>query len=82
MKTFFIAFQLNDRTLVRAKECLDMEILEMQSFEGGDGDGDDDSDSSEAMLSSGFQNLASFLLLLIVVSTSYLLHIPQTVTFC
>lgn len=33
-------------------------------------------------LSSAFQNRASFLLFLMVSSTSYLLHIPHTVTFC
>ncbi len=73
MKTFFHAFQVRDRTLVKAKEDFD-------SLGGSEGGGD--GDSSDAMLSSGFQKRASFLLLLIVASTLCLLQIPHTVTFC
>lgn len=43
---------------------------------------DDDGEFSSTTLSSWFQKQAPFLLLLTVSSTSYLLQIPHTVTFC
>lgn len=83
MKTFFHAFnfKLRERTLIRAKE--EFAYLEADEIGGElESEGGCDCNSKAMSLSWGFQKQASFLLLLTVASTSYLLHIPHTVTFC
>lgn len=80
MKTFFHAFKLRDRTLVKDKERLKFLCGKVGNEIGEDEGGFEI--SSNSTLSCWFQKQASFLLLLTVCNTSNLLQIPHTVTFC